>query len=467
MEATNTNRRADSRLREEFVAINFPPQNWIVKSESDFDVVVIGAGMAGLAAAFALKRRGIERIQIYDKGVAGYEGPWLTYAKMPTLRSVKELVGPAQDIPGLTFRAWYESKVGRKGWEALGKIPTPLWMEYLRWFAQVLELPIQNERTLKAIYPGKNHLVLQIDEEHISTQKLVLATGREGFGGIVLPDFIHQIPKSCYSTAYEPIPFADLRNKRIGVIGGGASGFDAAATSLKEGVAEVEMILRRDKLPAINKGASNTYYGYVEGYFYLSDAERWQFQKEAVRKGIPPPVEALLRLQGEKRFKVLFNTCVERGSWDGEHVLLHTKGGLRKYDYLFLATGFATDGGKQPELAPFFDQILLWKDRPVAVGEAESARFLNSPYLGEHFQFLEKTERAAPFLKDIHCFNYAATMSHGQISGDIPGIGLGAERLARGIAIELFTENAGAYLKRLEKYQTAEFDAGDFEFLGS
>ncbi len=30
----------------------------------------------------------------------------------------------------------------------------------------------------------------------------------------------------------------------------------------------------------------------------------------------------------------------------------------------------------------------------------------------------------------IHCFNYAATMSHGPISGDIPAISIGAERAA-------------------------------------
>jgi len=452
-------------LPEELNYLNYPPQDWVAKSSTQFDVVIIGAGMAGLAAAFALKRKGIERIQIYDRGIAGFEGPWSTYARMPTLRSTKELVGPAQELPALSFRAWYEARQGRASWETLGKIPTGMWMEYLRWYKQVLELPVRNNRNLKAIIPEKFVLTLQIDQELITTQKVVLATGRGGFGGIELPPWVDVLPKSCFSTAYEPIDFTTLRGKRLAVIGCGASGFDAASTALEQGSSEVDMIVRRKAIPQVNKAASNTYYSFQEGYFYLSDQERWTFQTVAYSKGVPPPVEALRRIEKEKNFRLYLDTHIEEVAWDGKKILFNTTKGLLAYDYLILATGFAIDGRKQPELAPFIDHILLWKDRAVAIGKNSPVRFLDSPYLGPHFQFLEKEEGGAPYLKNIYCYNYAATMSHGQLSGDIPGIGLGADRLARGIAVDLFTEHARDYLKRLEKYQSLEFNRDDFPFM--
>lgn len=457
--------RQESRLSEEFAVINYPPQNWVAKSNCQFDVVIVGGGMAGLAAAFALRKMGIERLQIYDKGIHGYEGPWLTYAHMPTLRSGKELVGPALDVPALTFRAWYTAKYGLKGWQNLSKIPTELWMGYLRWYQEALHLPVQNERTLKSIVPQTNGLLLQIDEEAITTQKLVLATGRSGFGGVQIPAFIAELPKSAYGTCYEPINFADLRGKKLGIIGGGASGFDFAATALEEGVSSVEMILRRNQLPSINKNISNTYPGYVEGYYYLTDEKKWAFQMEASARGITPPVEALLRIAKQPNFKLYLGTTIEKGSWDGEKVHLTTSRDILTYDYLLLATGFETDGTKQAELASHMDKILLWRDREAGKDKQDPLRFLNSPYLGPHFQFLEKEASSAPYLKDIYCFNYAATMSHGQISGDIPGIGVGASRLARGVAIDLFTQNPEPYFQRLKKFQVHEFDAKDFPFL--
>jgi cation diffusion facilitator CzcD-associated flavoprotein CzcO len=57
-------------------------------------VAIIGAGMAGLAAAFALKRLGISNVRLFDRAPRGCEGPWVTYARMQTLRSPPELTGP-------------------------------------------------------------------------------------------------------------------------------------------------------------------------------------------------------------------------------------------------------------------------------------------------------------------------------------------------------------------------------------
>ena len=91
--------------------------------------------MTGLALAAALVQRGVS-VVAYDEAPAGLEGPWATTARMETLRSPKQLAGPALGIPSLTFRAWFEAQFGRDAWEALDKIPRLQWMDYLRWYRQ-------------------------------------------------------------------------------------------------------------------------------------------------------------------------------------------------------------------------------------------------------------------------------------------------------------------------------------------
>ena len=50
----------------------------------DYDVVIVGAGQAGLSAAFALARASVSNTLLIDRNPAGQEGPWPSYARMPT-----------------------------------------------------------------------------------------------------------------------------------------------------------------------------------------------------------------------------------------------------------------------------------------------------------------------------------------------------------------------------------------------
>ncbi|WP_284452909.1 NAD(P)-binding domain-containing protein [Parachlamydia acanthamoebae] len=452
------------QIAEDLEKIQSPSPSWIVPSSFQYDVVIIGAGMAGLAAAFALQRLGVSNIQIFDQNETGLEGPWLTYARMPTLRSTKELVGPALDIPSLTFHAWYEHLFGKEKWERLRKIPTNLWMDYLCWLRHILSLPVENKRTLTNIQEFSQGLQLQINDQTITTRKLILATGRGGFGGSRFPFFVYPLPKRFYAHTNESFSYETLKNKRIGIIGGGASGFDAAETALECGAKSADILIRRPSLPHVNKAASLTYTGFFEGYYDLDDNQRWQFLDACYRDGIPPPVEVLERMKEFPHFQVLLGREITRATTTQHEILIDTNKGSLTYDFLILATGFEIDGFKQPELAPFMHQILLWKDRPGIQHLNGPYWFYQSPYLGPHFQFLEKMKGEAPFLKNIYCFNYAATLSHGQLSGDIPGIGRGAQRLARGITKDFFTEDWMDYDTRLKEFQVNEFIQDNYKF---
>ena len=55
----------------------------------------------------ALQRERIANFLVIDKAPRDREGPWKTFARMPTLRSWKTVTGPDLDIPALTFQSWF------------------------------------------------------------------------------------------------------------------------------------------------------------------------------------------------------------------------------------------------------------------------------------------------------------------------------------------------------------------------
>jgi hypothetical protein len=63
---------------------------------------------------------------------------------------------------------------------------------------------------------------------------------------------------------------------------------------------------------------------------------------------------------------------------------------------------------------------------------------------------------SSPELGRVHVFNWGSTMSHGALAGDIPGLELGALRLAQGIARDLFVEDADLHWARLQAHNEDE-----------
>jgi len=114
-----------------------------------YDVVIVGGGQCGLGAAFGLLRERITNILVIDENPAGGEGPWETYVRMITLRSSNHLTGIDFGVPSLTFRAFWEARHGAEAWAALDNIPREEWMSYLRWFSEVLDLPVALARYLR------------------------------------------------------------------------------------------------------------------------------------------------------------------------------------------------------------------------------------------------------------------------------------------------------------------------------
>lgn len=454
----------EARLRYDLRCLNLPAANWVPPvvaptGEAVHDVVVVGGGMCGLVGSFALLAGGIRNIRIFDRSPHGLEGPWMTYARMETLRSPKTLPGPAFGLGPLTFRAWFEAQFGAVEWQALDKIPRPMWMDYLRWYRRVLDLPVENGVEMVRVAPEGRFLRLALrgaPEGSVLARRLIMATGRDGTGGPNIPDFVHGLPRERWAHSADEIDFAALRGKRVAVIGVGASAVDNAAEALEHGAAEVRHLIRRREMPTINKMMGIGSYGFTHGYAALDDAWRWRFMHYSFVTQTPSPRGSTLRVSRHPNAHFHFGAGVRATRMQGDEILVETARGRLRTDFLILGTGFRVEALARTEFEGFADKILLWRDVYTPPPELEHEELGNFPYVGPDFAFREKEPGTAPWVERIHCFNFGATVSMGKVSGDIPGISEGASWLAGGIARSLYREDVERHWQALQDYSKPE-----------
>ncbi len=463
----------ENDVRRDLSRLNWPSPNWVLPGSVDggepaLDVLIIGGGLCGQTAAFALMREGVRNFRIVERQPEGQEGPWATFARMDTLRSPKHLTGPELGVPSLTFRAWYEALNGQAAWDELYKIARLDWAHYLLWVRRVLALPIENRTEASDIRFSGGHVQATLrgprGQEIVHARKVVLALGRDGSGAPRWPRFASFSPESEHSKARifhsaGAIDFEALRAKSIGVLGAGASAFDNAGTALEAGAVEVALFARRTYLPQVNKSKWTSFPGFLHGFHSLDDARRWRFFTYIFSEQVPPPFESALRCEKFPGFKAHIGEPWTDLCADAKGVTVTSAKGTHRFDAVIVATGFDVDMMARPEVAAFREQATTWADRvspAEALAHPEEARF---PYLGDGFQLLEKTPGAHPGLARVHVFNWGCTMSHGALAGDIPGVAIGANRLAEAIVRDLFVEDADRHFSALLAHEEEELKA--------
>ena len=454
----------DAHLADDLAFLQLPAPRWTPVREHEgqrvVDVVVIGAGMTGLALVAALLHRGVNVIA-YDEAPEGYEGPWATTARMETLRSPKQLAGPALGIPSLTFRAWFEAQFGRAAWDALDKIPRLQWMDYLRWYRKVLALPVQNGHRVTDVRPREDGLVeLELEAEgrklRIFARRVVLATGRAGLGGPSLPAFAERLPRSRWAHSSDGNDYSLLKGLRVGVVGGGASAMDSAATALEAGAARVHLLVRRPDLPRINKGKGAGHPGFVAGYARLPDDWKWRIRHYINVQQVPPPRNSTQRVARFPNSHFHLGVGVLGAEERSGALQVLTSSGPIELDFLIFATGFKVNWRQRPMLRRIAPCIRVWNDRYRPPAGNEDAELGESPDLGSAFEFQARDGLSCPGLERVHCLTYPSTLSLGVITGDIPAISDGALQLADMLAGLLYAEDIEHHMARIEAYAEAE-----------
>ncbi|MET0271343.1 MAG: FAD/NAD(P)-binding protein [Sphingomonas sp.] len=424
------------------------------------DVVIVGGGQSGLAAAFGLLRERVSNILVVDDSPAGREGPWDTYARMLTLRTPKGLNPIDFGIPALSYRAWWEAQHGAAGWDAVDKIARGDWMAYLRWYRRVLALPVRNGCTLTLIEPLGDglHRLRFADAAPLLARKVVLATGIQGGGQWHVPPMIADaLPSHLYAHTSAAIDYAGMAGRRIAILGGGASAFDNANHALAAGVGEAHVFMRRKALPRINPIRFMERVGFTGRYPALPDADKYRVMAAFLGHNQPPTNDTFARAAARPGFALHLGApwLAVRPHADGARVT--TPQGDHDYDFLVLSTGLVSDPALRPELAQVADGIARWADRFTPPPGAANPLIDAHPYLGEGFEFLPRGSADAARLHGLFAFNYSALVSLGLSAAALSGLRTALPRLVEGVTDQLFLDDRDALVADLIAYDEAEF----------
>jgi cation diffusion facilitator CzcD-associated flavoprotein CzcO len=463
--------RLSDRVRHELTYLSYPSREWTIPRHRDgarvLDVLIVGGGQSGLAIAFHLKREQVTNVRIVDRNPRGLEGPWRRFARMAMLRTPKAVTGMELGIPSLTARAWYEAKFGRRAWQRIQTFPPQAWRQYLDWFRDVLDLPVENDVEVTSIEPSGDCLLAHLrrggQAERVHARKVVFATGIEGSGAWSAPrELAADLPDERYAHSTDDTDFRRLKGKRIGVLGVGASAFDNAAAALEAGAASVDLCFRRAEMPRINPLLWTHFAGMLGHFGELTDLERWRFMRRLlVELPQPPPQDAFWRCRKFENFRWHAN-CAWRAVRDqAGAAIVETDTGRFTFDFIIFATGAVANLSARPELAPIVRHIALWRDRFTPPSGEESDALARYPYLGPAFEFTEREPGTAPFLGRLHNFTYGAMPSLGLTGAAIPGMKYGVPRLVRGVVRDLFLEDAPEHYRELLDFKVPELETLD------
>jgi cation diffusion facilitator CzcD-associated flavoprotein CzcO len=458
-----------ARILHELALLEYPKRSWLrprttPSGEPILDVAIVGAGQGGLAAAFGLMRERVSNLLLLDQNPLDRAGPWLSFARMHTLRTPKHVSGPDLGVPSLTPRAYYEAMHGEGSWERLGLIPKETWAAYLSFYRRVLELPVQPDTQVGPLHwePDLRAFALPCTRagttETRYARRVVLATGIEGSGAWDIPALIRDnLPPHLYAHTREPIDFHALAGKRVAVLGAGASAFDNASVALERGARQVHLVFRRAQLVQVNPYRWAEFVGFLRHHADLRDADKYRFIAQLLRMGQLPPADTYARAMAHPNFTLHPGSEWQRVEALGEHVVLHDVLGRFEVDYVIVGTGFVTDLRLRPELRELEPAIARWSDRYQASASERSADLDRHPYLGSGFEFQERTPGVAPQLGYVFNYTFGGLLSLGFGGASISGMKYSIPRLVAGVTGSLYREDVEEHFDSLCRFDEREF----------
>jgi putative flavoprotein involved in K+ transport len=206
---TSSNERTVTRMPKSESSVN----DTIVPAESArerFDVVVIGAGQAGLAMGYFLARQG--RRFVILEGANSIAAAWRTRWDSLLLFTPRRYSA----LAGLAFPGDPDSYPTRDAVIA-----------YLEQYAATFELPIELNSAVRSLTAKDGTFVVGLDDRRIEADQVVVATGP--FQVPLVPALAGQLESELFqthSTGY--MRPSDVPEGRVVVVGGGNTGYQIA-----------------------------------------------------------------------------------------------------------------------------------------------------------------------------------------------------------------------------------------------
>jgi cation diffusion facilitator CzcD-associated flavoprotein CzcO len=459
----------EARIADDLGRIAHPTARWLKPrlapdGSEALDVLIVGGGQSGVVTAFGLKRMRVDNVLVVDRAPYGQEGPWVTFARMKTLRSPKDFTGPDLDIPSLTYQSWHEARYGIDHWRALDLITKEDWNDYLLFVRKVTGTRVQNDTELTGLSFDRGLIRAELlgpdGGRSVYARKVVLATGQDSTGRWWMPPCVEALPAALRAHAADFIDFDRLKGKIVAVLGAGASAFDNAATALEAGAAEVHLFCRRIEPQVIQPYRWLTFRGFLKHFSDLDDSWRWRFMSRVLglREGFPQATYD--RCARHPNFQVHTDAPWLDARADGDRAVVTLPQGEFKADFLIAGTGIAMDYGARLELAAFAGNIASWADRFEPPQDERNDRLGQFPYLSGDYAFVEKTEGLTPWIRDVHLFSIASTMSFGASGSSINAMTTAVPRLIDGITRGLFRDDVESHWADFLAYDIPQATVG-------
>jgi FAD-dependent urate hydroxylase len=174
----------------------------------------------------------------------------------------------------------------------------------------------------------------------------------------------------------------------------------------------------------------------------------------ALREGFPQ--DTYDRCARHAQFEIVTGAPWERVTVAQDQVTIATPRGTFDVDFVIAGTGIDMDFACRPELKGFAHNIATWGDIYMPPEPERNERLARYPYLAGDFSLVEKTPGCTPWIRDIHPFSIASTMSFGPSGSSINAMTTAVPKLVAGLTRGLFEADVEGHWAALQAYDAAQ-----------
>ena len=330
-----------------------------MKSQSECEVTILGAGPYGLSAAAYLRAAGMEA-RVFGDPMSFWQDQM---PKGMCLRSNWRASSIADPKRELTIDAYCREN----GNHCPKPIPLSRFVSYGHWFQQKA-VPDLDNRRIRTVEPDEAGFKITVsDAESFTTRRVVIAAGIKPFAA--RPAVFENVPASLASHSSDHTDLGKFKQQSVAVVGAGQSALESAVL-LKEAGAKVEVVARRDSLQWVGLHPKLHHLGLLSKIFYsqldvgpagisrlvaiphiFRKLPRW-FQDRTAYRAIRPAVAGWL-MPRLTDLSISFGRSVVGAKPEVCRLRLKLDDGTeRLVDHALLATGYRVDVSRYDFLSP-------------------------------------------------------------------------------------------------------------------
>lgn len=322
-----------------------------------YDLIIVGAGPYGLALAAHAKEKNIRC------KVIGYPMDFWKN-KMPAQMFIRTKLAftSLSDPDNYYTLQRYEQEEGLTFAYPLSR---KIFTDYAQWFIAKTGITIEHDFVQKVSKEDGTFHVHTERGESYQAQQVAIAVGLTN--AAYVPDVFQTLPDSFCSHTAGYTSFEQFKGKKVLVVGGGQSAWEAAALLHQEN-AETILSYRRPERLAPKKNTNARQQELLGKYYHMSAEEKQKVTEELDR----PTVSDFLLPLVEGKVRQIPSTRINKVTLDADQNQVNVffdNGETIAVDHIITATGYRFDPQKLTFLAPLLEELQLSDDNNTIVDE--------------------------------------------------------------------------------------------------